>query len=122
MPIQSYNGGSVMIWGCISMRRQTDIVILPHPAMTSVCYVNDVLRPHILPLRQLHRNFVFMQDNARPHTTNITWRFFDRHDIQLLPHPANSPNLNPIEHIWDKIERRLRLMTEKSLFYFVPRA
>lgn len=113
MPVRAYNGGSVMIWGCISVRSRTDIVILPPPAMTSVRYVNDVLRPHVLPLRHLHRNFVFMQDNARPHTANITRRFFQEHNIPLLPHPANSPDLNPIEHIWDEMERRLRRREEQ---------
>ncbi|EFN67918.1 Transposable element Tc1 transposase, partial [Camponotus floridanus] len=53
------------------------------------------------------RNFIFMHDNARPHTANIT-RFFQEHNITSLDHPANSPNLNPIEYIWDEMERRLR--------------
>ena len=113
MPVRAHNGGSVMVWGCISVRSRTDLVILPPPAMTSARYVSDILRPHILPLRQIHRNFVFMQDNARPHTANVTRRFFEEHNIALLPHPANSPDLNPIEHIWDEIGRRLRRREEQ---------
>jgi transposase len=54
-----------------------------------------------------------MQDNARPHTANVTRRFFEEHNIALLPHPANSPDLNPIEHIWDEIGRRLRRREEQ---------
>ena len=113
MPVRAYNGGSVMVWGCISVTGRTDLVILPPPAMTSNRYINDVLRPHVLPLRRLHQNFVFMQDNARPHTANVTRRFFERHDVTLLPHPPNSPDLNPIEHIWDEMERRLRHREEQ---------
>ncbi|EFN68829.1 Transposable element Tc1 transposase, partial [Camponotus floridanus] len=34
--------------------------------------------------------------------------FFQEHNITLLDHPANSRDLNPIEHIWDEMKRRLR--------------
>lgn len=113
MPVRAYNGGSVMVWGAISMRRRTDLVILPPPAMTCTRYVNNVLRPHVLPLRRLHRNFIFMQNNARPHTANVTRRLFERHNITLLDHPPNSPDLNPIEHIWDEMGRRLNHREEQ---------
>lgn len=49
-----------------------------------------------------------MQDNARPHTANITRQFFQRNNIRLLRHPAMSPDLNPIEHVWDILCRQLR--------------
>jgi len=49
-----------------------------------------------------------MQDNARPHTANITRQFLADNQITVLGHPAMSPDLNPIEHVWDMMGRRLR--------------
>ena len=51
---------------------------------------------------------VFMHDNARPHTAGITRQFLEQNRITVLPHPPMSPDLNPIEHIWDLMGRRIR--------------
>jgi len=108
MPMQAYNGGSVMVWGCISARDRSDLVIVPPPAMTSARYISAILQRQVLPLSQRRRNFIFMQDNIRPHVSNLAQRFFERHNITLLHHPACSPDLNPIKHVWDEMGRRLR--------------
>ncbi|GFV34553.1 transposable element Tcb1 transposase [Trichonephila clavipes] len=42
---------------------------------------------------------IFQQNNARPHVTRIVQRFFVNHQIELLPWPAHSPNLSPIENM-----------------------
>ena len=49
-----------------------------------------------------------MQDNARAHTAQNSLRFLRLNRIAALNHPARSPDLNPIEHIWDNLERKLR--------------
>lgn len=106
-PVTAFNGGSVMVWGGISRTWRTPLVIV-RENLNARRYINQILRPIVLPRRQRSRLFIFMQDNARPHTANVTRRFFERHDITVLRHPAMSPDLNPIEHVWDIMGRRLR--------------
>jgi transposase len=61
------------------------------------------------PMRHLlARMFFFMDDNARPHMARIVVRYLEQVGIRLLPWPANSPDLNPIEHVWDFLGKRVR--------------
>lgn len=106
-PVVAYGGGSVMVWGGVSRHWKTPLVIV-RENLTARRYIDQILRPIVLPRRQHQRSFILMQDNARPHTANVTKRFFERHNITLLRHPAMSPDLNPIEHVWDMMGRRLR--------------
>jgi hypothetical protein len=54
------------------------------------------------------KKFIFQQDNARPHTAKATKAWLAKHKIELLPWPANSPDMNPIEHMWWKIKSIIR--------------
>ncbi|GFV37010.1 transposable element Tcb2 transposase [Trichonephila clavipes] len=50
---------------------------------------------------------IFQQDNARPHTERVAEDFL-RH-FQTLPWPARSPDLSPVEHVWDQLKRQMPL-------------
>ncbi|GFX40963.1 transposable element Tcb2 transposase [Trichonephila clavipes] len=45
---------------------------------------------------------IFQQDNARPHTARVA-QVFLRH-FQTLPWLARSPDLSPVEHVWDQLK------------------
>jgi hypothetical protein len=43
----------------------------------------------------------FQHDNARPHTARVVGHVLNENDVDVLPWPANMPDLSPIEHVWD---------------------
>ena len=49
-----------------------------------------------------------MPDNARPHVARICRQFLNRNNVNVLPWPAVSPDMNPIEHILDYLGSKVR--------------
>ncbi|GFY13891.1 transposable element Tcb2 transposase [Trichonephila clavipes] len=55
--------------------------------------------------------FLFMDDNAPCHRTVAAEQLSESEDIERMDWPARSPDLNPIEHVWDFLGRRLTART-----------
>ena len=75
--------------------------------LTCVSYRNEILRPVAVPCVQA-QNLIFQQDNARPHVARVCQQFFANNNINPLNWPAFSPDLSPIKHLWDKLNRRIK--------------
>ena len=54
-----------------------------------------------------------MNDNGRPHRTCIVKDYLQQEAIELLPWPAMSLDMNPIEHLWDYLGRKVNAHTPK---------
>ncbi len=65
------------------------------------------MRPIVLPF--IHDYHLMLQhDNARPRVARICTQFLEAENIPVLAWPAYSPDMSPIEHVWDALDRRLR--------------
>jgi transposase len=51
---------------------------------------------------------MFMDDNARPHRSIAATAYLQSEAVTSVSWPAMSPDLNPIEHIWDMLGRRIQ--------------
>lgn len=100
----SFGGGSIMFWGGISSAGKTQLVRV-NGNLNAQRYINDIIVPHVHPYAQrVGNNFVFQQDNARAHTARVVTNHFAQQGITVLPWPACSPDMNPIEHVWSQLK------------------
>ncbi|UYV79973.1 hypothetical protein LAZ67_18001240 [Cordylochernes scorpioides] len=99
----------IIVWGAIAYDSRSPLLRI-QGTMTAQRYVDDVLRPVTLPYLQGVPNALYQQDNARPHTARISQQALQ--DVQMLPWPPYSPDLSPIEHVWDIIGRRLHALPQ----------
>ena len=49
-----------------------------------------------------------MDENARHHHSRAVTAYFQGEAVTSVPWPAMGPDLNPIEHIWDMLCRRIQ--------------
>ncbi|GFX58862.1 transposable element Tcb1 transposase [Trichonephila clavipes] len=103
----------IMAWGGIGYHSRTPLVRIVD-TLNSQRYISEELEPVVLPYIQGLATAIFQQGNARPHMARIIQRFFVNHQIELLPWPARSPDLSPIENMRSMVDQRLTQITSPA--------
>lgn len=107
---------SASYWGWISIAGPGEIVPTGthFNSQTYLEILDEIGFPSIEAQFGSVQNIVFMQDNARIHTANIVRDYLAERHIEVLNHPAKSPDLNLIENIWGMIERDRPQLIERT--------
>ncbi len=102
----AHGSGGVMVWAGTSYGQRTQVHFIDG-ILNAQRYRDEILKPIVVPF--IHDHHLMLQhDNAWPYVARICTQFLEAENIPVLAWPAYSPDMSPIEHVWDALNRRIR--------------
>ena len=99
---------SIMVRGALSADHMIQLKVVTG-TLNSQKYQDQILESGVRPpLDSLYgQNMVLWDDIARPYFTKIIEEYKNQQNIASLSRRSLLPDLNPIEHVWDKLGWRV---------------
>ena len=110
-----YGGGSLMVWAAFSWHVGGPNVKID--GKIDQHFYNDVITSHTIPFayENLPLLWTFMHDNDPKHTSRTVKKCLDEENVKVLKWPPQSPDLNPIENLWNDIDKHIQAVKPKNL-------
>lgn len=109
-PTVKHGGGSIMVWGCIAyygagLLKECQGHI---KAADYLSIIKSTMQELVEHIQFPDNKFIFQHDNAPVHTAKIVKTWLYKQNYPILPWPAQSPDMSPIETCWNDIKRKLQ--------------
>lgn len=98
-----------MVWSCISSKGMGFLNTIQGTLKQD--QYKEILNCHLLPQLESWypdgQESFFMHDSAPCHKARSVTEFLEQKNVKILQWPGNSPDMNPIENLWEMTKREL---------------
>lgn len=109
-----HSGGNIMVWGAFCHLGVGPLFRIVGN-MDQVQY-REIMENIMLPYAtsNMEGSWMLQQDNDPKHTAKSVKKWFADNNIRVMDWPSQSPDLNPIENLWEEVDRKLKRQNFKK--------